>query len=75
MDGKTSDGYDVSQSLNEWCVLLSAFCREDYLISSYSQICSSWGIQDGYKWQFCSKTHVPYFRASWIAFTAIGPWF
>ncbi len=35
---------------------------------------SSFGIQEGYKWQFCSRTHPPLIFASSIAFSALGPW-
>lgn len=61
--GKIFDGILVSQILKlGW---------ED---SSFSRIIYSWGMNDGAKWQFCSKTHFPYTIAFLIAFDAIYPW-
>ena len=71
--GKTSDGYDVNHSLNElWELSYIPLCD---LISICSQICSNRGIQDGYRWQFWRRTQEPTFLASWMTFSAIGPWF
>ena len=70
--GKTSEGYEVNQRRKEvWDVSLPLPWR----LSIDSQIYSSLFIHEGYKWQFWRRTHEPALRASWMTFSAIGPWF
>lgn len=63
--GKSSDGYEVSQSRKSVWVVSGR---------KPSQICSSFPIQLFAKWQFCSTTQLPNFVPSSTIFDAIGPW-
>ena len=67
--GKTFVGNELNHKRKEGCV----FSRPAF-VSIISQIFSRLGIQLGDRWQFYRKTHVPFFYASSIAFSAWIPY-
>lgn len=60
-----------------WCYMEVFQCWFSVVIPGSVKVLissSMANIQETARWQFCRKTHLPLFSASWIIFSAIGPW-
>lgn len=54
-------------------ILVNQILKSPWISVAFSKILSNSGINDGAKWQFCKRTHFPYFIAFLIALYAIYP--